>query len=111
MLPNADHPPPAAAERVSDLRITVLIAIEFPLPPSTPSLGTWRVFRERTAMPKAAVHKHGQAIFRKNKIWSAEERKAAAPAGDPEPPEQLRQRDFRILVAMPPNSGHDQGTL
>jgi hypothetical protein len=50
-------------------------------PPICPS-GFWYVATLGTTMPKASIHKDCQTRLLKHKIWLAEHRQIATPAGD-----------------------------
>ena len=64
-----------------------------------------------TSMPETAVHEHGQSCLPENEIRLAENGLTTTPAGDALPPQQSRQRQFCIPVAVRTNPRHDLRTL
>jgi len=57
-------------------------------------------------MPKTAINKHDEFLFRKSKIWPAKNRKVSSPACYFILPKQTCQRDFSVFVSASANPRH-----
>jgi hypothetical protein len=71
MLPNPHHPPPALAQGAVHEPIPRPVRRQFLAPKRT--VGDRQIRMPGTAMPEAAIHKHGQPIAAKNEVRLAED--------------------------------------
>lgn len=60
-----------------------------------------------TAVPETTINEYYDARRTKNKVRLSEYQLPASPTSDSAQAQELHQGDFRILIAMSANSGHD----
>jgi len=130
VLPDSQNPPAPLPECAVYNSITNFVPGEFLFPKNTVGYRVCSVLR--AAMPETTVHKHRELQLWKNEIRPDTEGRARhsvradgsqgtasptmnlnlpPPARDAMPPQQFRQRQFRILVAAPANPRHHLGTF
>src|ERR1017187_1456647 len=66
---------------------------------------------DRATVPKTTVHKNCELFLMKNKIRFADDFLISTPAGNLVCPENRNQFEFRILVPLGFDRGHDQRPL
>lgn len=109
VLPDSQHAPAGFSQSPIDQPIAPPVGRLF-LPPERGVVGGGDVVL-RTAMPEAAIDKHGHAELRKHKVRPAEHRPVSTPAGDPLLPKDRDQPQFRIPIPPRPNPRHYLGSL
>ena len=85
--------------------------VSFPVPLNLWLPERWVLFRQPETlgapMPKAAIYKNRHLLFSKCEVWPSWDRQMPAPAPYSRFPEQHGQPDFRHLVPLAPDPGHD----
>jgi len=109
VFPDADDAPARLAQGAIDPAFAGLVGGQLFGPERGVVARLGGVFR--ASVPEAAVHEHRNPLFGKDEIGFAEDWAAAAPAGDSVPAEGYYQGQFRVLVAVPADAGHDVGAL
>lgn len=109
MFPDAEDAPAAFAEFPVYTAVAGFVGSELLLPerPIIP----WRIAVLRAAVPKAPVHKDGDALLGENEVGLAKDGLMTAPAGDVVLTEQLYQGELGILIATAADARHDLGSL
>src|SRR5712671_1236033 len=98
MLPNAKHAPAAVAEGACHLLVAPAVAPELHQPIAT--IGSRFSSMQRTAVPKAAVHKNSKPMFAENKVRFAGKRLMPPPASDAAVPENSGKFQFSVFVSL-----------
>jgi hypothetical protein len=109
VLPDSHYFPAGAPEFAADESVTFPVGRQFLRPEPRIVLGLVAAFW--TAMPKAAVHEHGDALSTESKIRSAQDLQMPTPTANMPTSQQARQSHFSREVPTRPNSCHDLGTL
>jgi hypothetical protein len=109
VFPDAEDAPAAGAEFAGDEAVAGGVGGEFFAPEGGVVFGLGGVFG--TAVPKATVHKYGEAELGEDEVGFAEDRLMASPAGDAVSAEQGSQGQLGFLVSTPANAGHHLGAL
>src|SRR5208282_2657558 len=109
MFPNAQNFPTGLSQHTVNLPVACFIPFDFRKPkiascfrhPAVPP----------ATVPKATIHKHGEAVLGKSKIWLTYQGKMPSPASAPMRPENGRQLQFRVFVTLRPDRSHDLRTF
>lgn len=109
VFPNPHDEPILFAERATDPQITRPIRFEFLFPEF--AVAGRGIAMLGTAMPETSVHEDCDLHILKHKVRFAEYGLLTSPAGHALLAQQLHQGEFSVLVASPPNPGHDFGAL
>jgi hypothetical protein len=104
MFPNAQHSPTSRAQHPRCGSVSRAVSGDLALPILSVSLGHSAV--PTAAMPKAAVHKDGEALLAENEIGLSGQRLLATPARDAVGAENGGELEFRVFVAVRTNRRH-----
>jgi hypothetical protein len=109
VLPDADDFPSLAAELAVDTFVAghVLLALSIP----ECAVGFRAGIAPRAPVPKTSINENSNLHFRKSKVGLSKQRQMSSPSRDLAALQEGQQRLLGLLVALPPNEGHDLGAL
>lgn len=105
MFPNSDDTPAEFAQLTIHAAIACFIVGKF-LFPEGPVAGR-RLAVLGATVPETTVNENGDTSCVEHEVRFPENRLVAPPAGDMMPAEEFHQGDFRVLIAVSTNAGHD----
>jgi hypothetical protein len=97
MRPDAKNLPATASQNPSHASIPFSVAKDFRIPVSR--IGARTAVTPATAVPKATINKHGDAMLPKNEVWLAKQFLVSPPTGNIRPAKNFNQTHLSAEVS------------